>query len=491
MYNPAAPPAGNSTDNDEFEFIELKNIGDEPLDLTYVSFVEGIAFDFNESSVKTLAPGGFVLVVKNEAAFLSSYGSGLSSIIAGEYTGKLANEGENVKLVDFWNGTIAEFEYNDGRGWPLAADGAGHSLISLDSALLGQPDGSLNYGRNWRASTYIGGSPGADDPEAAPTVVINEVMAHTDYSDPLHPEYDSNDWIELYNNNASGISLDNWYLSDDIDRLKKWAIPSVVIAGHGYISFDEVNGFHNPITSGFGLDKAGEQVILSYVPGTSEDRVVDFVEFKGQEEGISLGRLPDGGQYWFTMTPSRSNANSQPILDIVIDEIMYHPVDANDEYIELYNPTSTTVVLENAEGCWRLDGGVDYTFPAGITIAAGSRLLIVGFDPSIEISRLNSFIAVYNCGPLTAGADIVGPWQGNLSNKGEKVALERPQAVDQPGDTVSWVIVDEVIYSDVLPWPEAADGEGDSLQRIHTDPYHSGNDAANWQATEPTPGKNP
>ncbi|UCG59020.1 MAG: CotH kinase family protein, partial [Phycisphaerales bacterium] len=32
MYNPANPPAGDPTDNDDFEFIELKNIGDEALD---------------------------------------------------------------------------------------------------------------------------------------------------------------------------------------------------------------------------------------------------------------------------------------------------------------------------------------------------------------------------------------------------------------------------------------------------------------------------
>jgi hypothetical protein len=41
MYNPADPSANDSTDNDEFEFIELKNIGDEPIDLTYVSFIDG------------------------------------------------------------------------------------------------------------------------------------------------------------------------------------------------------------------------------------------------------------------------------------------------------------------------------------------------------------------------------------------------------------------------------------------------------------------
>jgi hypothetical protein len=493
MYNPADADTAKGEldeDNDEFEFVELENIGDENLDLTYVSFVNGITFDFNNSSVTSLAPGEFVLVVKNKAAFESRYGTGLSDRIAGQYNGKLANGGENITLKDFWNGIIADFEYGDGRSWPLSADGAGHSLVPLDAALPGEPEGSLNYSGNWRASTYINGSPGQGDPELATTMVINEIMAHTDYSNPLYPDHDSNDWIELYNTTGANISLSNWYLSDDIVELKKWVIPAIDISGHGRISFDEITGFHNPITAGFGLNKAGEQVVLSYLPGNQEDRIVDCVQFKGQQNSISLGRYPDGGAYWFSMTPSRDAANTNPsLLEVVIDEIMYHPVDTNDEYLELYNPTAGPIDLENAEGTWRLDGGVDYTFPTGISIPPGGRLIVVGFDP--ESSRVVNFIAMYDTGLLIPGIDIVGPWSGNLSNASERIALEKPQPVDQPGDSVSWIIVDEVTYADISPWPEAADGTGDVLQRVNVDRYHSGNDPASWQSAAPTAGGTP
>jgi len=496
MYNPPDPPSPDTTDNDEFEYIELKNTGDEALDLTYVSFVDGITFDFNGSSITSLAPGDFVLVVRNKTAFQSRYGSGLAGKIAGEYKNNaqnnLKNSGDNVKLIDYWNGTIAEFEYGDGRGWPIAADGAGHSLVPLESAVLDEPDGSLNYGGNWRASTYIQGSPGQGDPEPPATVVINEVMAHTDYTDPQHPEYDSNDWIELYNNSASPVNLNSsWYLSDDFDNLKKWAIPAIQLAGHSRIVFDEVTDFHKPISVGFGLNKAGEQVILSYLPGGGQDRIVDCVGFKGQENNISLGRYPDGEVYWFRMVPSKDSANVEPVLEIVINELMYHPQDSNEEYIELYNPTGGAILLQNAQGPWQLDGAVSWTFPSGKSIPAGGRLIVVGFDPVIESSRLDAFKAVYNTGPLVAGVDIIGPWSGDLSNGGERLALERPQAPDVEGDPISWVIVDEVIYGDVAPWPESPDGDGDALQRILVDKYHSGNDPANWKGAAPSPGSNP
>ncbi|MCK5643083.1 MAG: lamin tail domain-containing protein, partial [Gammaproteobacteria bacterium] len=390
MYNPIG--------GKEYEFIELYNNGPETLELGGLKMVqeEVIRFDFANSPVTSLAPDDYVLVVNDLPAFSSRYT--ISDIkIAGEYSGNLSNSGERLSFTGMWDSPILSFEYNDSRGWPLAADGAGHSIVPVDWVTASHEQGLLDYGGNWRDSTYIDGSPGQKDPDRSVTVLLNEIMAHTDYSNPARPEYDSNDWIELYNPTMASIHLidKHWFLSDDIDNLKKWSIPDTMISAGSWIYFDEVTGFHNPITEGFGLNKAGEQLFLSYLPGTSADRVVDCICFKAQVNDVSLGRYPDGNDLWYKMPLSRNSANNSPLEHIVISELMYSPQDGAFEYVELYNPTAQSISLWNAETAsgWRFDGGIDYVFSSDTIIPALGHLVMVPFEPN-EVN-LSQFRGTY------------------------------------------------------------------------------------------------
>jgi hypothetical protein len=146
-------------DADQFEFIELVNASaTEPIDLTGVRFAAGIEFDFTGSRVERLEAGERVLVVRNEAAFQSRYGFGHS--IAGTFAGgtALANGGERLRLENALGEAILDFTYGDSGEWPASADGQGNSLVVVN------PAGDYISPANWRASTAVGGSPGADDP---------------------------------------------------------------------------------------------------------------------------------------------------------------------------------------------------------------------------------------------------------------------------------------------------------------------------------------
>jgi hypothetical protein len=126
---------------------------------------------------------------------------------------------------------------------------------------------------------------------------------------------------------------------------------------------------------------------------------------------------------------------------------------------------------------------VAFTFPANTSIPANGTLLVVNFDPADPVA-LGTFRQVY--GITNTGIAILGPYGGKLSNRSDRVAIERPQFPDLPADPYSWVIIDEVIYGNQQPFPSSPNGGGSSLQRVSL--TLAGNDPANWFAAAPNPG---
>jgi len=151
MYHPA--DTGNPNDPNT-EYIELTNIGTEPINLNLVRFTNGIDFTFPNTD---LSPGGYCIVVKDIAAFQAKYGS--TPPIAGQYSGSLANDGERIELADAIGRTIHSFRYED--DWYDRTDGEGYSLTIIDPT---NPDlEQWSQPTAWRASTKKNGSPGTVD----------------------------------------------------------------------------------------------------------------------------------------------------------------------------------------------------------------------------------------------------------------------------------------------------------------------------------------
>ena len=481
MFN---PPAGS-----DYEFVELRNTSaDATLDLAGVGFTSGITYTFPAGA--TLAPGAHALVVRaaaanNFATFRAHYGLSNSVPIFGPYSGSLSDSGEALVLKAAAGGAeLVALEYGDNRLWPIAADGAGHSLVPVDSALTNQADAALDYPFHWRASTRMKGSPGAVDPAPNDALVLNEIVAHTDFTS----EQDSNDWIELHNRSLADITLGSgWYLSDNDGNLKKWQIPpGTVVPAGGYVVFDEVTGFHNPPTSGFGLTKSGEQVFLSHLPGDVTDRVVDAVRFAAEENDWSWGRPAHGPAFWSPLMPRTRGAANGNRPDVPrITEIHFHPLNdaETNEFVEITGAVGYGTNFANSVGAWRLDGDVAFVFPPGFNLPAQGRVLVVGFDPA-DTARLNAFRATF--GITNQSLPILGPWTGKLSNSSGQLSLEKPQAPDLVGDPVGWILVDEAVFLDQAPWPTNADGTGASLQLYST--ALPGSHPAAWTAATPTPG---
>jgi hypothetical protein len=121
-----------------YDFIELQNISNVTLDLTGVRFAEGIEFTFPQSptlqsygdGAMQLAPGEFVVVAGDLASFRLRYGSGVR--VAGQYSGNLSNNGEDIvlKLPLPLEAAIMRFGYSD--RWYPTTDGGGESLAIVD-----------------------------------------------------------------------------------------------------------------------------------------------------------------------------------------------------------------------------------------------------------------------------------------------------------------------------------------------------------------------
>jgi len=330
------------------------------------------------------------------------------------------------------------------------------------------------------------------------TLVINEFMAKNNSDSGIRDEWgDYDDWLEIYNYGNEAIDTGGMYLTDDVCKppILWWQVPDnhpeeTTIVTHGFLLiWADGETYEGTLHASFKLSGSGE------FPGLydANGHLIDSKKYGPQGQNESYGRLPDGSNNWQVFdrpTPGWSNDVQPP--SILITEIMYHPYhstsgtiepeDIREEYIELYNQGTELVSLAD----WRFSDGVDFVFPSGVTIGAGEYLVVA--------ADVNTFMAKY---PVVT--NVVGGWDGRLSNSGETIEL-----IDDMG-----VRIDRVRYADQgewsvrelgLPgqydqshrgwvWSEDTDGEGKSLELVNQAlPNEYGQ---NWKAStvdDGTPG---
>jgi len=447
------------------EFIEIFNAQPYPESLTGWRISGDVDYTFPPGT--SIQPGQYLVVARNPSALQTAYGlsgvlgpwSGASTGNPGFSTNALPDDEGTVRLRNKNDAVLLEVIYRGQKPWPIAADGAGHSLV-----LVRPSYGEADY-RAWAASDVIGGSPGSVEPVSADplrSVMVNEFLAHTD--DPVL------DFIELYNNSDQGVNLSGAYLSDDRDT-NKFRIPNgTTLPARGFLSFEVSTN-----TTRFALSSGGERI---YLVNSSQTRVIDAVVFEAQANGVTSGRYPDGAPSFHELAASTPGAANSPLLmrPIVINEIMYHPIsgDDDDEYVELYNRSGSPVNV----GGWRFTDGIDYDIPPGTIIPAGGYLVVAR-----EQTNLLARYVQLNTG------NTVGDYDGSLANGGERVALSMPDYFTVTNNNVvstqaNYVVIDEVVYIDGGRWGEWSDGGGSSLELI--DPDADNRLAPNWADSDET-----
>lgn len=454
MYHPA-----KRSDGRNLEFIEVYNSNPWPEDLGGYRISGNADFTFPQGT--TIPSHGYRVIAPRPADIAAVYGldsvlGPLTNSTVGNTTNVLDNGGGMLRLRDEIGTVLLEVNYNDQPPWPVSPDGAGHSLV-LARASYGEGDW-----RAWAASDRIGGSPGAADvPTSNPlrTILINEVLAHTD------PPFE--DFVELYNYSSIPLNLAGCVLTDDPET-NRFVIPeATVIPAMGRLAFTQTQ-------LGYALDATGETIYFKAADGA---RVVDALRFKAQENGVAFGRYPDGAPEFRRLSqPTLGDPNARPLLnDVVISEINYHSVteDDNQEFVEIHNRGTGPVNLAG----WGLSGGIDFTFPAGASVLPGGYAVVAR-------SLTNFFLAH----PALNPALVVGQFSGGLGNGGDVVRLTEPDDVVSTNELGHFetnhihIVVDEVSYGTGGRWGRWADGGGSSLERTDSRAYAGF--ASSWADSE-------
>jgi hypothetical protein len=480
MYHPPVLP-GDSFPAEEYEYIELKNIGPTAIHLNGVHFTNGIVFAFSVANTTNLNAGATIILAKNPVAFAARYPSVIVPVFA--YVGSLENNGETIQIDDAVGEKILEFTYNN--TWHPLTAGNGFSLVIIDE---NGPFNSWNDKDAWRASGVIYGSPGVTDPAPPefPTIIVNEVLAHTDF-----PDVDS---IELHNATTNAVDVGDWWLSDDRLTPKKYRIPAprLILPGQ-YAVFTESDFGVGP--NQFRFSSTDDEAYI--FSGNSDGQLTGYYfgyHFEASANGVSFGRYTNSqGEVHFVAQSSNTFGfpNAAPkVGPIVLSEINYRPPDIGgldntvEEFVELHNITTNNVPLYDPlfpTNRWRLQDGIEFSFSTNDTIPANGFLVVVSF-PLTNATQLANFRIKYG---VPTNVAVVGPYSGKLDNSGETVELYRPDTPNSNG--VPFILVERLRYADLPPWDVGADGFGPSLQRRVLSDY--ANDPTNWFAALPNAGR--
>ncbi|MEZ6120403.1 MAG: CotH kinase family protein [Pirellulaceae bacterium] len=192
MYHPA-------DNRSSLEFIELYNRSDQTVSLQSWQFDNGVDFTFPPDAA--IPAHGFLVVAADADQFASQYPD-INNLVGG-WSGRLANRGEVVRLVDDQGTVVDRIRYADegewasrflgepdlgfqGWKWRAPHDGDGPSLELQNAALPNE------FGGNWHSSSVNGGTPGKVN-----SVAANQIPAITSQVSHAPPIPSSQDVVTV------------------------------------------------------------------------------------------------------------------------------------------------------------------------------------------------------------------------------------------------------------------------------------------------------
>lgn len=324
------------TDTDH-EWVEIKNISDQAVDLKDWRFYDGSNHLLNEPPQNggqgslIIAPGGYAVLADKADVFLADH-PGFGGIVI-DTVMSLNNTEETVQLIDQSGNSIEKINYQkemggNGNGYSLERTGDFSMQFCESNQLGGSPGQANNFDCNkfsfmptpsltamntptlMMATVSPSASPEtiledtiiesednllrttpiASSPVIKVSIIINEFLPNPTGSDT------DNEWIELYNNSDVKVALTDWWIEDASGQ--KYTFKDEEIMSQGYLTLPYSK---TKIT----LNNNGETLSL-YSP---RGELAFKISYSGKaNEGMSFARAGQNDWRWTSiLTPNKQN----------------------------------------------------------------------------------------------------------------------------------------------------------------------------------------
>lgn len=195
------------------------------------------------------------------------------------------------------------------------------------------------------------------------SLIINEYVT-SNFNTLRDENWNSPDWIELFNNGKTAIWLGDIYISDDAETPEKALLPDYTLEPGDYFlvfASGKTSTNQEPFHVPFKLGQGDQHILL-----TRNQETLDIQELETLPTDISKGRLENGKWVYFA-TPTPDSQNDTPgsptkaispvwpiEKTVIISEYMtdnvYTYVDSNgraNDWVELYNTSDSPVPIGN------------------------------------------------------------------------------------------------------------------------------------------------
>ena len=250
-------------DGELVDWVELYNTTGQPISLDHYAFsnnpAKPLKWHFPEGAV--VPAGGYYLV------FCSGKDRNYGPTSIAHTNFKVSAERDTLVLSDSRGRVVDRVTIDN-----LAVDHTWgrNSQNEWQDFSLGTP----GYGNNAQGSAKAEQLMRSLNPTG---VIISEIMA-SNRTTVLGEEIDTVDWVELYNTSNETVYLENYGLSDNIDRARKWQFPAGTAIAPGqymmvYLSGDVSQSASGQLHTSFKLyRKGGETVCFSDPTGLVLDK---------------------------------------------------------------------------------------------------------------------------------------------------------------------------------------------------------------------------